>query len=467
MKQMQRIGLIIALIVLSALLGGRPAAARQDSPSRLLPADFEYLGAFRLPTGEMRPRTFEYGGGAMTFRPDGDPGGAADGFSGSLFVMGHNRMPYGELPDGNQVAEITIPRPLIADAVDALPQAAFVQGFHDVAAGLFGGLDEIPRVALQYLDTPATGPLLHLAWGQHLQDDPSLQMASHVWFSPDLAAPAVQGTWFIGEQSPYSVNGYLLSIPQPWADRYAEGRPLATGRFRDGGWSGMGPALFAYRPWVDEHGTPAPAGTRLPETTLLHYATSTETDAIERALDGYQHPDEWEGAAWIVTSTGKTAVLFAGTKGTGARYWYGFVNPAGPDTPCVEGEFVGQYTLCRLADGSPCPADDLVECADHTSERGWWSASFEARFILYDPGDLAQVALGQQQPWEPQPYATLTVDPHLFLNPAGVELDGLGTGVQRRFRLGEVAYDQAHDLLYVLELYADGASPVVHVWRVG
>lgn len=460
------IGLFV-LIVFSIPLGSQRLAARQDSLARLEPEDFEYLGAFRLPAGEERPRTFEYGGAAMTFRPDGDPGGAADGFSGSLFVMGHNRMPYGELPDGNQVAEVTIPRPQIADTVEALPQAQFVQGFHDVAVGFFEGLDEIPRAALQYLDTPATGPLIHLAWGQHLQQEPQFQIASHAWFSPDLSAPNLQGTWFIGEHSLYSVNGYLLSIPQEWADRYAEGRLLGTGRFRDGGWSGMGPSLFAYRPWVDERGTPAPAGAHLPATTLLQYATSTETDAIERALVGYQHPDEWEGAAWIVTSTGKTAVLFAGTKGTGAKYWYGFVNPEGPAYPCVEGELVGQYTLCRLADGSPCPPDDLVECSGHTSERGWWSASFEARFILYDPDDLAQVALGRWQSWEPQPYAHLTVDQHLFLNPAGIEAEGLGTGVQRRFRLGEEAYDQTNDLLYVLELFADGASPVVHVWRVG
>ncbi len=458
---------LLVLIILSVPLGGQTLAARQDALSRLEPADFTYLGAFRLPVGEERPRTFEYGGGAMTFRPDGDPDGAGDGFSGSLFVMGHNRLPYGELPDGNQVAEITIPRPQIADSVEALPQAEFVQGFHNVAAGFFVGLDEIPRVALQYLDTPATGPLIHLAWGQHLQDEPSLQIASHAWFSPDLSAPNLQGTWFIGEQSLYSVNSYLLSIPPEWADQYTEGRPLGTGRFRDGGWSGMGPSLFVYRPWLDEHGTPAPAGTHLPETTLLHYASSTETETFERALAGYQHPDEWEGAAWIVTSTGKTAVLFAGTKGTGGKYWYGFVNPAGPDYPCVEGGLVGEYTLCRLADGSPCPASDLTECSGHTSERGWWSARFEARFILYDPDDLAQVALDQSQPWEPQPYAYLTIDPYLFLNPAGVEVEGLGCGVQRRFRLGEVAYDRAHDRLYVLEWFADGARPVVHVWGVG
>ena len=43
----------------------------------------------------------------------------------------------------------------------------------------------------------------------------------------------------------------------------------------------------------------------------------------------------------------------------------------------------------------------------------------------------------------------------------------LGTGVQRRFRLGDVTFDRANGLLYVLELFADGAKPVVHVWRAG
>ncbi|GEM_PF-4081268 len=40
------------------------------------PADIEYIGAFRLPGGDEPPRTFAYGGNAMTFNPDGDPGGA-------------------------------------------------------------------------------------------------------------------------------------------------------------------------------------------------------------------------------------------------------------------------------------------------------------------------------------------------------------------------------------------------------
>ena len=450
-----------------------PAPAKTSTPtptftpasSRLVqPGDLQYIGAFRLPDGAARPRTFEYGGNAMTFNPAGDAGGANDGFPGSLFIMGHERMPYGELPDGNQVAEINIPAPLDSRDVNALPQSGFLQNFRNVANGFFVGLDEIPRVGMTYLDAPATGPKIHIAWGQHFQ--PDTPAASHAWFEPNLAAPNMRGTWFVGNQSLYSVNGYLFEIPAAWASQHANARPLGAGRYTNGGWSGMGPALFAYKPWIDASGTPASNGTHLPETTLLLYAKSTDTDNIERALANYQHTDEWEGGAWLTTASGKSAVIFAGTKGTGAKYWYGFINPAGPQLPCVYAEAVAEFTACRLANGAPCPPQDLTECAGHTSERGWWGSRMDAQIIFYDPQDLARVAAGQMQSWEPQPYASLDLDEQLYLNPSNIETGLLGSGVQRRFRIGDVAFDRAHGLLYVLELFADGAKPVVHIWRI-
>jgi len=442
----------------------------QSISTRINPGDFSYLGAFRLPDDPRggKPWTFEYGGSAMTYHPAGDPGGSGDGFPGSLFIMGHNRQPYGELPNGNQVAEVTIPRPVKSTDVTTLNRATFLQGFTDVAAGRFTTFDEIPRTGMQYLSTPATGPKIHLAWGQHFQEE-AANVASHAWFSPTLSNPDFQGTWWIGNQSLYSVNGYIMDIPTAWADSHAGGRPLATGRYRDGGWSGMGPALFAYEPWTGS-GTPYASGTCLSEEVLLLYAKSNETENIEHCLNGYQHADEWEGGAWITTPDGKSAVLFAGTKGTGAKYWYGWINPAGPQYPCVETDFIGDFPVCRLADGALCPGyptgADWTGCS-HTSERGWWSSSFEARFILYDPDDLARVASGVIPSWQPQPYASISIDDRLIKNPNEVDIEALGSGVQRRFRIGDVAYDRANNLLYVLELFADGAKPVVHVWRIG
>lgn len=433
----------------------------------LQPNDFQYLGAFRLPGGDMRPETFTYGGNAMTFNPDGDAEGSGDGFPGSLFITGHDRMPYGELSNGSQMAEISIPIPVISKNINDLNQSQFLQNFQNVAQNLFVTLDEIPRIGIQYLNRAETGPKIHLAWGQHFQENELTAIPSHAWIDVNLSNPNPQGTWFIGNQSLYSVNGYLFEIPASWADTYAANRYLATGRFRDGGWSGQGPALFAYRPWIDAVGTPAPSGTRLEETPLLLYASSIDSDnVIERSLNHYQHADEWEGGAWIITTTGKSAVLFAGTKGTGAKYWYGWRNPAGPEFPCIETEFLGQFPLCRLADGTSCPAEDLTGCEGHNDYRGWWSSSFDAQFILYNPDDLAEVVAGNMSTWEPQPYVAIDIDEHLFLNPPVSEEEALGQGVQRRYRIGAVAYDQANNLLYVLELFADEAKPVVHVWRM-
>ena len=169
----------------------------------------------------------------------------------------------------------------------------------------------------------------------------------------------------------------------------------------------------------------------------------------------------------MTTGDGRAAVIFVGSKGTGDKYWYGWVHPAGAENVCVETAFVGEFAVCRLADGSVCPPEDLQGCSDHNDYRGWWSTQFSAQFILYSPDDLAQVALGEMRPDQPQPYARLTVDDHLFRNPEGVEMEMLGAGVQQRGLLGAAAYDRQNQFLYVLELFADGAQPVVHVWQVG
>ncbi len=426
------------------------------------PGELSYLGAFRLPGGGERPYTFEYGGNAMAWRPDGDPGGAGDGFAGSLFVMGHDRLPWGELPNGSQVAEVSIPAPVVSSDIAGLPSASFLQGFAEVTGPLFLGQDELPRAGLLYYAHPVTGPRLHLAWGQHLEPE---GLPTHALLRPTLSTPAPQGAWFIGQESPYTLNDYLLEIPAAWATAVMNGRVLATGRYRDGGWGSKGPALHAYVPWVDAGGTLAPAGTRLAVTTLLRYGdANVDESPLVDAMPGYQHPDEWAGGAWLVTAEGHEAVVFAGTKSHGTRYWYGYRHPASPDLSCVDGDMVGQFTVCWLADGTPCPSSELHECAGHGDYRGWWTTHFDAELLFFDPTDLAAVAQGALLPHEPAPYASRDIDAHLFLNPSGVEADMLGTGVQRRYRIGAVSYNRAQGHLYVLEWFADGAAPVVHVF---
>ncbi len=434
------------------------------SEKLLQPVDFTFLGSFRLPGEEERPHTFAYGGNAMTFNPDGDPQGKQDGFPGSLFITGHDRIPFGELPDGGQVAEINIPLPVNSKDLAEMNTAEFLQNFTDL--GAFPGFDEIPKIGMTYLNRKETGPLIHLAWGVHIEPP---EAVTHAWFSPNLSKPNVKGYWYIGQQDPYSVNGYMFEIPEDWARKNTGGRVLATGRMRDGGQGGMGPTILAYRPWQAD-GSPASNGTHLQEVPLLLYEKSSNTEEYTRCMRGYQHADEWEGGAWITTASGKSAVLFAGTKATGAKTWYGYVNSQGSDQVCVDAH-VTDYPTCRLANGSVCPAADMQGCCEEDSGgcaslRGWWSNRFDAQFILYNPDDLAKVAAGKMEVWQPQPYTSIDIDERLLLTPPDWEVQNVGSGDQRRYRIGDVAFDRANGLLYVLEQFGDEAKPLVHVWKV-
>lgn len=431
------------------------------------PADLTYLGAFRLPgASDTPPQTFAYGGNAMTFNPDGDPSNT-DNFSGSLFITGHDRVAYGAVPDGSQFAEVTIPVPVNSRQIADLPYARFTQSFHNVTANHFTALDDIPKIGIQYLNHPDTGPKIHITWGRHLQQLEDF-LPSQAWINADLSNPNFNGEWFIGDQNPNSVNGYLFDIPLAWANEFIQGHYLATGRFSPGGIGGMGPALIAYRPWLAGGAAPA-SETHLSETPLLLYARAIDTTDIENCLNGYQHADQWEGGAWLTTPAGKSAVLFAGTKSTGTKYWYGYIHPSNPQTPCVDLEQTG-YLTCRQANGAACPPADFEHCCtegtDCVSARGWWSTRFDAQLILYRTSDLEKVAIGALQSWEPQPYAVIDIDPYLYLDPPIWDVFELGWGDQRRNRIGAAAFDRANGYLYILELSGDGARPVIHVWKV-
>jgi hypothetical protein len=78
-----------------------------------------------------------------------------------------------------------------------------------------------------------------------------------------------------------------------------------------------------------------PAGWSIPQTfayggnamTFNPDGNSLFVMSHDRMPYGYQHPDEWGGGAWLTTDSGKGAVLFAGTKSNGEKYWYGYINP--------------------------------------------------------------------------------------------------------------------------------------------
>jgi hypothetical protein len=411
----------VATTVPDARQPSPPAATRANSPvpaQLIQPNELVYVGAFRLPDGP-EEIGWAWSGEALTYYPGGDPSGPDDGYPGSLFGTGHNWNQW--------VSEISIPVPINSREkdVEELSTATTLQDFSNIRASLFAHLDfEIPRVGLEYLPAQgeqATGKL-HFCWGQHLQEED--QGGSHGWCELDLSDPQPTGAWYVGENSNYSTNDYLFAIPQAWADANTPGMYLATGRFRDGGWSGQGPSLFAYGPW--NQGNPPAPGSRLQAIPLLLYDSSHVETPDARTMDGYSHSDEWTGGAWLTTAGDrpggqKSAVILVGTKGQG-DCWYG-----NPDGPCMS-------------------------CED----RGWWSEHFVGQILFYDPSDLAAVANGEMEAWEPQPYATLDIDQHLY---------NVGSG-QQTGHIGAASFDRERGLLYAFEPLADGDKPLVHAWKI-
>jgi hypothetical protein len=393
--------------------------------SLIQPEDLRYLGVFRLPDDQPFEIGWAWSGEALAFRPDGDPNGPDDGFPGSLFGTGHNWNQY--------VSEIDIPVPVrSADKdINALNTATTLQPFQDIRESLFDHLDfEVPRAGLVYAPAQEGQSVgtLHFCWGQHYQEEGP--QTSHGWSRPDLSDPLPVGAWSIGDFNIYSTNDYLFSVSKSWSAAFTPGMFLATGRFRDGGWGGQGPSLIAYDPG-DPSSRMSPGG-RLPAVPLLMYTSSRDDEFLDPGLtvNDYHHSDEWSGGAWLEIG-GRSAVIFAGTKGIG-DFWYGFANgvvwPDEPPYPDV-----------------PDPPND---------DRGWWSTSFEGQIIFYDPDDLADVARGEMAPYEPQPYAALNVDPYLFNIQSG----------RQKHHLGAAAFDIEKGYLYVIEPLVDDDKPLVHVW---
>ena len=408
------------------------SAAITMSTELIQASDLAYQGAFRLPEGS-GGSNWGYSGYAATYYPEGDPSGPNDGYPGSIFAVGHDHQQY--------VSEISIPVPVISNDLSELNTAMTLQGFQDLTGGMFGYL-EIPRAGLEYL--PAQGSQtkgkLHFCWGQHFQGDE----ASHGWCELDLSNPQPAGPWHFGDYTNYVTNDYLFEIPDAWAAANTPGQLLATGRFRDGHWGGLGPALFAYGPWND--GNPPASNDRLDTITPLLLYGIQEPGMIEitisdsMKMNTFKEADEWSGGAWL-TAGDKSAVIFVGTKATG-DCWYGF------------------------ADGTVWPTDideDTVypEVPDWPhDDRGWWSEGIEAQIIFYDPADLAAVARGDMESWEPQPYASRSIDEYLF-DP------GFNLERGKRYLVGAVCFDRARGLLYVIERMAgEEEKSLVHVWKV-
>jgi hypothetical protein len=355
------------LAMLACVIAATGALSRELDTSRLIASvDFIYDGAFMLPrndgSGEEHA-TFDYGAAALAYHPAGDANGPQDGYAGSLFGTGHI---YDLL-----VAEVSIPAPVRNDQSGDLPRAGYLQKFASITGGVEPRLNQVRTAGLACLSGKTNEESwLFFTQGHHWMhfDDErgGRYQPTHVRASIDLSAPEPAGPWKIDTANAYTCSGFCFEIPAEWSDRFTPGKRLAAGGYREHIGSSYGPSLYAVAAPLSAS-TP-PAGMALEATTLLNYGLPPDS------LIDCKHADRWNGGAWL-TIGDKSAVAIIGLKGEG-RESYGVDNPLGG--------------------------------------KGWYTESYNAVIMLYDPESLGAAARGLLKPHEIQPYAKIRLDPHFL-----------------------------------------------------
>lgn len=382
----------------------------------LTEADFIYLGAFKLPAGDWGDSRFAYGGQAGAFYAGGDPG-SDDGFDGSLFVSGHPVRNPG-------VAEVSIPAPVSHDGTtENLPVADVLRPFTDITAGRglssvggteaggSGGGGSYRYSGLEVIETAAGPRLVWTIW--QYQNNSNNVVPGHGHSSVDLRSPDPEGPWFLGDYDARQTAGYIFDVPSAYADEHLDGYRLLTG-LKDGsagGETSFGPPFFAFDAPAE-----AAEGDSVEALLLAFY------DGEHQALEDFGRADTAGGAEWITTSAGANAIVVVGTRG------------------------LGEYQ-----NGPPRESDCGTSSGGH-------AGPYEPRVLFYDTDDIADLASGELEAWQLEPYRSW--NPAEFLIPTC------------EWELTSVSFDPGSGRLYIIQREADLSQsefspvPVVHVFSL-
>jgi hypothetical protein len=386
------------------------AAAGSSPPT----AQFEYVGAFRLPGPDAGDLSFSGGGGSMAF---------VDATQ-TLLIQGTRGAPL------SYIADVTIPEPRRSTDLAGLITAAFRQPFTDVlrgkqrdigCGGPIGGL------------LPWAGALVVSVYCYY--DAAYIEVNSHyrtgVNFGslPSVVGPVEIKTDFDGGGRAGFVSGYMTPIPPEWQN--ALGGLALTGNccipiITRTSW---GPAAYAFDPGQIGVRSPVPAVPLVRYTAEHPTLGRCESDGTEPG-NRFNCTTEVVG---VVFPRGSSSVLFIGSHGTG-RHCYGNNTP----DPSK-----------HLTPDPTSPRDVL--CYDPgRSGKGPHAYPYVNQIWAYSAADLASVRQGTKQPWQVEPYATWGFD---------LPFQGLDRSI-----LG-AAYDAATGRLF-LSTNGDIHKPLIHVLRL-
>ncbi|MBN1302177.1 MAG: T9SS type A sorting domain-containing protein [Melioribacteraceae bacterium] len=402
--------------------------AYNHSNDLINPAGIIYAGSFYL------PEEFSWGAEAVTYCIDGDGGpsgaGASDGYPGSLFVMNLNQ------PENGLVAEVSVTQPVIPSSkdIEQLKEVSILQTPVNIRPDNVNNLEfvDIWRTGLKYIGEQNR---LYSAWNIYFtvtgEKHPTISFCN----SSDLADSYKYGAWHVGPADEWPVDAaigdYLFRIDNEWEQLF-NNYSLVTGRYREGGLSGLGPAMYAF----DLLGNDVPEpGSELNITTLLQYGPVEESDNYNfpNSIDGYNHADWWRDADWIYKND-QAAVVVIGNKARGDN-WYGY-----------HGENMRHDWV--IAD---LPYPEFFET--DPDGKGWRSHNLIPMAVFFNPQDLADVANRSKESYEPQPYAALRFNKNIFWGD--------------RAEIFSACYDEYNHVLFIAEfVYEMDGRIIIHTFDV-
>ncbi len=382
--------------------------------SLIQPTDLVYEGAFQAPAGE----DYSWSQGVCAYVPE----------RGTLIFIGHDYT--------TRLAELEIPELRIKTVRTDLARATVRTPYVDVVPW-----DGIRDVELY------NGRLFG-----HTASHYEYTRAPKHWAAPwPLQSYGSRGQWYVGTDPPVphiNTNGYIFTIDPAWAAAHVPGHVLGTGRHREGQ-GGNGPVLIAFKPWLS--GEAPPIGATLPAKVILLYGIGNAER--EKWVENHHKSDDWTGAFWLTGS--KTAMAFWGEKGQGAS-WYGWQDPDGTRV-MVAGAPGGCEQMPD--DGIPCKEVEEDDPNYQGGNRGYCSDSYHCELMLFDPADLAKVARGELEPWQPKPYARCDLTNRMMHHHLVDHRPG------EHIQTGAAAIDPDGKRIFLTERYGS-SGPVIHVFKV-
>ena len=383
----------------------KPSSTTLASLPLVQPTSLVYQGSFRLPLQASGENGFAYGGTALAFNP----------LRGSLYIVGHDWR--------QQVAEISVPEIRKGAALGGLDTAELLQPLTDATEGKLRTVNPADKNAKKIGGLLPYHNKLYIS-GFSYYDGGETQVLSHFVSGLDLSVKGdVSGPFRVGKLKSGFVSGYMALIPAAW--QAALGGPAFTGQccIAIVGRTSSGPALFSLDP--EDIGVKDP----VPATPLVYYPIEAPLTPWNGTNVYYNGSTQIHG---VVLPEGTRSVLFFGRHGLGT-FCYG----AGTSQENLRGT--------KMPNG-------VNYCYNPEDQSKGTHAYPYAYYVWgYDALDLAAVKGGHKRPWQIKPYAVWKLE---LPYPA------------RTTRLNGAAYDAATGRIFLVQGYADGDKPVIHVFTV-